>query len=158
MLGHVQGAAHLQAISNFSHQENRIGIGKEIACFDRATDQVIQHDLVCRAEHQASDCSVIVLMRPDVGGVLSIGRAEKIPGNPVRFLVQDLMVDVFEQVELKRLAGTVGRFDPINDTSAYSMDKISIEETNGRREFLIDLCFPDLQFFRGQICRGHAAS
>ena len=81
-----------------------------------------------RVEVETADRAVIVAMaqhRPRVGAV---PLAKPLPRGPFVVLAQDLVVDVFEELELDRLAEPLGRLEAVEDDPAGTACEVLIEK------------------------------
>ena len=68
------------------------------------------------------------------GCMLAIVLPKQVAGHPVRFLAQDLVIDVFEQLELNRFAWPLGRLDAVDHGAARAAHKIAVEEVDRQLE------------------------
>ena len=60
VLGNVQCAAHLETVTNLSHQNNGVGIRQFVTTFDRTTQKFIQQNFVrCVQQHRGNLAVVI---------------------------------------------------------------------------------------------------
>ncbi len=61
-------------------------------------------------------------------------RAKEIASHPVRFLAQDLMVQVIDDMKLKRVARALDGLDAVNDAASRAVDEVSVEKGDGSIE------------------------
>ena len=57
-------------------------------------------------------------------------------GDPIRILVQEVMIDVFEYLELNRLARPFDRLHAVDDRPADAADEMAVEEEDRRGQLL----------------------
>ena len=155
MFGNIQSPPHLETIADLAHQNDRVGIRQFVATFNRAADQFIQQNLVRRVEQNGRELAMIIGVLQYLGFMLAIVDAEQIPGHPVVVFVQNLVVDVIEDVELKRFAGLVGRLDAIDHAAAHPMHEVGIEVGNGLLQLAVELRLPFLPLVVVDVVDGH---
>jgi len=69
------------------------------------------------------------------------------------------MIDVFEHVELKRVAWSVGWFDSVHDAASNSVDEIAVKEADRFDDLFLQVDFPGLPIVQFHIAdRDSAAS
>ena len=83
-------------------------------------------------------------MPGDRFGVGAVVLAEQIARDPFGVLAEDLMIDVFEQLDLDRVAGPVDRLDPVDDRAADAADEIAVEEGDRSSQSPRQFCLPVL--------------
>ena len=81
--------------------------------------------------------------------------AEQVARDPVGFLMQNLMLDVVEDVELKRFARLVGRLDTIDHAAPDTVDEVPVEECDRLIELAVQLDFPFLPLLMIEIIDRH---
>ena len=151
MFGNAKCSAHFHAVAIFAHQDDRVCVGQDVARFDAALDQLIDHHFVAGVKQQAADVFVVVRVLFDRFCVLSKLSTEEVASHPVGFLPQDLMIDVFEHVELKRVAGSVSRFDAVHDAASNSVDEVSVKEADRFDDLFLQVDFPALPIVQFHI-------
>src|SRR5262245_50156287 len=72
----------------------------------------------------------------------AIGFAKQIAGNPLWVLAQDLVIDVFEQIELNRLAGPIGWLNAVDDHATHAADEVAVEECDRGSQTRVQLGLP----------------
>ena len=68
--------------------------------------------------------------------------AKQVSSNPVRIFSDDLVVQVFEQVELDRVTWAICRFNSIDDHTAGSRKKTPVEIADGISKLTVQLPLP----------------
>ena len=128
MLGDVQGPAHLAVAFCFAHQQNRVRVREDIPAIEPPPDQVLEQHFMRGVQQQRRHLLVVVQMLLNRVGVRAKIFAEQVAGDPIGLFVQNLVVDVLKHVELKRVAGLVGRLHAIDHAAADAMDEIAVKK------------------------------
>src|SRR5690606_6989245 len=84
--------------------------------------------------------------------------SKQVPCDPFGILPQNLMSDVLEQIELKRIARAISRFDSINDTSPHTVNEVAIKETDRLAQLAVHFSLPFPLLVEVEIARRHAAA
>ena len=89
-------------------------------------------------------------------GVAAIGFAKQVAGDPFGVFAQDLVIDVFEQVELNRFAGPIGRLDAVDHDPPHAADEIAVEKGDRGPQPGVQLGLPVAPVVPVQIAPRHA--
>src|SRR4029453_7828394 len=84
--------------------------------------------------------------------------AKKVAADPLGVLAQDLVIDVFEQVELDRFARPVRRLNAVDHYPPHAADEIAIEKGNCRPQPGVQLSLPIPPIVPVEIAARHPAA
>ena len=91
-------------------------------------------------------------------GVGPIVLPKQVAGDPGGILPQDLVIDVFEQLELDRFAGPLGRLDAVDHHAPRAADEVAVEEIDRQFQLGRQLGLPVVPGVEAQIALRDAAA
>ena len=142
VFGDVKGAADAAGFADAAHEKDGVGVAENVSLADRLGDQVVKHDVRGRVKIQAADRVRIVRMGPDLGFMGAKMFAEDFAGGPIVRLAYDMVIQVFEKLELDRFGETLGRLDAVNDDATDAADELGVEIGRGVAEDASEVGFP----------------
>ena len=150
----MQRPLHAVPLANLAHQNDRVRIAKLISTFNRTVNQVVQSDFMRGIQQHRGELLMIISMFHHPLFIGTKIHAKQISRNPIMVFVQDLMIDIVEQLKLKRIAGPVDRFHTIDHRSTHAVNKVPIKVGNRLIEFFIELRPPFLPLLAIKIPHG----